>query len=280
MNHPSPLRRRSALGAMACVSLTVCLVTTATAGAASPTGMPGGFGASGSVAAISGTSMEVQSQQSGQTTVNWTASTTFSRTVTTSLAAVRVGDCVTATGTSTKGTITAKAVTVATAQSGTCARTGGFGGAGGATPGGAKGFAPPSGSGNRPEGGSGSGGGAPTGGARGVAPGMGNVGFASGKVTKVSGKSLVLSGFSSQAPGKKPTGKSTKAIPVTVKVTGATTYTGSETAAASDLAVGDCVTAAGKTSTTGSVAASTIRITSSGKKSCTAGRFPGAAQGG
>jgi hypothetical protein len=109
---------------------------------------------------------------------------------------------------------------------------------------------------------------------------LANFGFASGKVTKVSGKTLVLSGFSSQALGKKPTSKSTKASPVTVKVASSTTYSKSQTAAASDLAVGDCVTAAGKTSTTGAVAASTIRITSTGKKSCTTGGFPGAPSGG
>ena len=81
MTRPSPLRRPSALGAIACIAIGACLATAGVAGAASPGGAPGGLGASGSVAAISGTSMEVQSQQSGQTTVNWTASTSFSQTV-------------------------------------------------------------------------------------------------------------------------------------------------------------------------------------------------------
>ncbi len=43
-------------------------------------------GASGSVAAITGSSMEVQNQQTGQVTVSWTSSTTFSKTVTLSAA--------------------------------------------------------------------------------------------------------------------------------------------------------------------------------------------------
>jgi hypothetical protein len=36
------------------------------------------------------------------------------------------------------------------------------------------------------------------------------------------------------------------------------------------LAVGDCVTAFGTTATTGAVSASTVRITSTGGKSCSA----------
>jgi hypothetical protein len=110
---------------------------------------------------------------------------------------------------------------------------------------------------------------------------LANFGFASGKVTKVSGNSLVLSGFSSGSLGKKPTTKkSVKAVPVNVKVTSSTTYTTTQTAAASDLAVGDCVTALGNTASTGSVTASTVRITSTGGKSCTTSGFPGGPTGG
>jgi hypothetical protein len=109
---------------------------------------------------------------------------------------------------------------------------------------------------------------------------LANFGFATGKVTKVSGQSLVLSGFSSGTLGTKPTKKSSKAVPVNVKVTGSTSYTTSQAAAASDVAVGDCVTALGNTATTGAVTASTVRITSTGGKSCTTSGFPGGATGG
>jgi hypothetical protein len=44
--------------------------------------------------------------------------------------------------------------------------------------------------------------------------------------------------------------------------------------------VGACVTALGSTATTGAVTASTVRITSTGGKSCTTSGFPGAATGG
>jgi hypothetical protein len=89
----------------------------------------------------------------------------------------------------------------------------------------------------------------------------------------------VLSGFSLATVGKTPPKGSTKAKPVTIKLTGSTTYTTSQATTASALAVGDCVTAAGSTATTGAVTASTIRIMSTGGKSCTSG-FPGAATGG
>ena len=72
--------------------------------------------------------MEVQNQQSGQVTVSWTASTRFSQTVTVP-AAVAVGDCVTATGSSSSGAIVATAVTISQPSStGSC--TLGFGGRG------------------------------------------------------------------------------------------------------------------------------------------------------
>jgi hypothetical protein len=90
----------------------------------------------------------------------------------------------------------------------------------------------------------------------------------------------VLSGISSTATGKKTAKKGTKASPVKIKVTSSTSYTESRTATASDLAVGDCVTAAGSTATTGAVTASTIRIMSTGGKSCTTTGFPGGRTGG
>ena len=61
-----------------------------TAGAASTPPGPAGS-ASGSVASITGTSMEVQSASAGQTTVNTTPSTTFSQTLTATQSALASG---------------------------------------------------------------------------------------------------------------------------------------------------------------------------------------------
>ena len=59
-------------------------------------GRPGGGmpGASGEVAAVSGTTAQVQSQASGQVAVSWTGDTTFTQQVDATLADVTVGSCV------------------------------------------------------------------------------------------------------------------------------------------------------------------------------------------
>ena len=58
--------------------------------------------ATGSVAALSASSMEVQNANSGQTTVSWTPTTQFSKNVTETVSSLAPGDCVTATGTASK----------------------------------------------------------------------------------------------------------------------------------------------------------------------------------
>src|SRR5580658_9985067 len=107
---------------MAALCTSVVLGMGAAAGAATS---PPGAGASGSVASISGTTMEVQSASEGQTTVSWTPSTTFSETATQTLSAVAVGDCLTVTGTpskKSKTTVAARSITISKAtSSGTCA---------------------------------------------------------------------------------------------------------------------------------------------------------------
>ncbi|MGO9457364.1 MAG: DUF5666 domain-containing protein [Acidimicrobiales bacterium] len=290
-----------ALAAMVVASLTAG----GTAGAAPQNSTSGrrfgpGPGAFGSVAAISGTSMEVQNASTGQTTVDWTSSTTFTQNATVSVSSITAGDCVTVTGTSSKGTITAKTVAIRQAGSSSgCTPTGGpgsFRGTGGA---GGGSFRPPSGStgGNFPHRAT-----AQAGGYRRAFPGAGDTGFASGKVTMVASTTLTLSGISSAAFGKetakaaaqaKTTGSSgksknaksdptaPKATTVHVKLASSTTYTETQPAAASSLAVGDCVAATGTSSTNGSVSASTVAITSTGGQSCTVGfGFGGAAAGG
>ena len=110
-------------------ALVAAAALSSAAGAATTTPPNGGFGASGSVAALnaSSSSMEVQNANSGQTTVSWTSTTQFSKTVTKAVGALG-GECVTVTGTpskKSKTTIAARSITVTSAtSSGSCA---GFG---------------------------------------------------------------------------------------------------------------------------------------------------------
>jgi Domain of unknown function (DUF5666) len=290
-----PAVRAAALGA---VVLATLAVAGSSAGAAGTTtgGNPGRTfpGAVGSVAAISGSSMEVQNPETGQTTVEWTADTTFTQTESVSIAAVAKGDCVTITGTSAKKAITAKTVAISTPPaSGTCPGIGGVPGGGLRGPYGT----PPQGSfahrGTFPK--------------RGTFPNHGSgthkgfdfrgIGFAGGKVTRVATKTMTISGFSSASfskPKKTKSKKSSsstsskshrtarpKATTVHVKVTSSTTYTEVQAATAANLADGDCVTASGTSASNGTISASTIRITSSGGQSCTSGfgAIAGAAPG-
>jgi Domain of unknown function (DUF5666) len=235
-------------------------------------------GASGSVAAITGSSMEVQNQQAGQVTVSWTSSTTFSKTVTLSAANVAAGDCVTVTGSTSTGTLVANSVTVSKpTSSGSC--TNGFGAR---RPGGGAGFP----GGTAPNGGS-----RPTGSSLPNAPsgsaprGASGFSFTSGKVTSVTPATMVIYGFSSSGfSGTRGTQSSTPptSIPstsVNIELQNSTTYSETQSTAASSLAVGDCVSAVGSTDSTGAVTARTVRITSTGGQTCSSG-FGGFARGG
>jgi hypothetical protein len=260
-----------------------------TAGAATRTNPP--IGASGSVAALNGTSMEVQNPSSGQTTVNWTSTTLFSKTVSESVSAITVSDCVTATGTvskKSKTTVAARDITVSTPNSnGACGGTslngrsssdGGIG-AGGPPAGGPE-FRTGSGGANLPKGAS-----------SGHFPRqLASLSIASGKVTAVTGSTITVSGIS-LSPGNLPRstkGKSTK--PSTPKVqtlkittTSSTPVSATQAAASTDLAVGDCVSAFGPATTNGAVTASTVHIISTGGSNCMGGlvtQTPGGPGGG
>ena len=118
-------------GAVALVAAT--RIVSAAGAATTPANAP--IGATGSVAAMTGSTMEVQNPSSGQTTVNWTSTTTFSKSVTEAVSSLTVGTCVTVTGTpskSSKTTIAARSISVA-ADSSTGSCTGRFrpGGRGG-----------------------------------------------------------------------------------------------------------------------------------------------------
>lgn len=212
-------------------------------------------GATGELAAIEGTTLQVQSSTE-QTAVTYTARTTFTDTVRATAADVVVGSCVmvrddaprpsassTPDPSATRPTtITAVSVSVTQAENGLC--TGGVGGPGGGgglqgTP--PPGFAPPSGAPN------------------GVAFRGGGFGGANGKVVSKSGTGFVVE---STLPGQ------TTSMRTTVTTTGTTTYTAQKKASASALKVGECVTARGRADSTGTVAATSIAIRPKTGTSC------------
>ncbi|HEX3793737.1 MAG TPA: hypothetical protein VHV57_04480 [Acidimicrobiales bacterium] len=279
--------------------LSVMLVAAVTSGSAEAATPARGGVASGQVASLAGTSMEVQDPTSGQTTVDWTGTTTFSQTVTEAVSALTAGECVTVIGTpakKSKTTLAARSITVSAASSTGACTTGAAGaaGAGGFPGGGAAGrFGGGAGGGTPPAGGFGGGGAAGTrtgAGAGGAGRGTfksGSFGFATGKVTAVSGSKVSVSGIVASGftpPTKANAKKKTKVkAPKTqkLKITTSKTTTVSETKAAAStaLVVGDCVSAFGPQSTTGAVTATTVRITSTGQKTCTTG-FGGRGFGG
>ncbi|HEX3981529.1 MAG TPA: DUF5666 domain-containing protein [Acidimicrobiales bacterium] len=278
----------SALG-LAAVVLAACgsssaSTTTSTAASSAAAGRGGASGTrqfpgtSGSIAAINGTSLEVQNATTGQTTVSYTSTTTFDQTVAATGADVTVGSCISAFGKPTSSSskqafgepVTATTVSITQPTSGSC--TGGFGGAGGAGGfgrGGAGGAA-----GGRPAGGEFPGGGSgrrPAGG-RSFRGGAAGFGAASGSVTAVNGSTVTVSEANPQT-------KKTSSVVVTL--TPSTTYTQHTTAAASDLAVGKCATAVGTADTTGAVTARSITISTPGANGCSTGfgGFRGGAAG-
>jgi hypothetical protein len=186
--------------------------------------------------------MQVQSQQAGQVAVAWTSSTTFSQPVTTSLSAIKVGDCVVATApTGSSTSFTATTMSVSTPVNGQC---GGAGGGPGARPGG----------GQRPSG-------APSG-----VPGRTGA-FATGTVSSVSGSTLVIA---ARQPGS--TGSTTNR---TVTVGSATQITTQQPTTSQSVKVGLCVTAQGSADSTGTVAATSVRISNPVNGQCAAGGFGG-----
>jgi hypothetical protein len=194
--------------------------------------------------------------------------------VTLAASAVAVGDCATVIGSTSKGKVTARSVTISQPSSGTCT-PGAFRNGRAGTGSGAGGFAPGGGGLRSP-------GASPGNGARRFA-GLANSGFASGRVTSVSPRALVLTGVASSgltgagakakstSPGKKAQQPALRTTTVHVKLASSTTYSETQPAAASNLSLGDCVTATGSSDSTGAVAAATVRITSTGAQTCTTG---------
>jgi hypothetical protein len=245
--------------------------TVASPGGQAATGAGNFPGAFGSVAALSGSTMEVQNATTGQTTVSWTSTTSFVETVTETEAALTPGVCATVTATNANGKLTARSITIsAPSSSGTCAdrRGAGAGGVFTRPPG-----TPPSGSVSPSS---------IPGGTRSAGPG--NFSLTSGKVVSASGSALVLYGTTlSGGLGRRTASSSTTTVPasdITVTLASATSYTEQKTVTAASLAVGDCVAATGTADDTGAVAARTVRITSTGGQDCSSAFVGGFGGGG
>ncbi len=261
-----------AIALAACSTSSSASTTSSTA--AHPGGATGGAarpfpGASGTIAAINGNSLEVQNPRTGQTTVTYTTATTFDQTVVANSGDVTMGVCISAfgkpaTGSSTGGRfgvpVTATSVSIAEPVSGSCSSgSGGFRGdaASGAPPGGP---GPGGTSGEQPPG---------PGQFRGRVPGQ--FGAASGLVTAVDGSQVTVS------ETNRSTGASTSVV---VTLTAATTFTQRTAASPSDLAVGKCTQATGTADATGAITARSITVSTPGANGCAArlggpGRFGG-----
>jgi hypothetical protein len=231
-------------------------------------GFPGGGrvpGTYGLIAAVDGTTAQMQTQQDGQVAVSWTGTTTFTQEVKVPVSGIKAGDCVVArsdTGDSTASAIRATTISVTAAVNREC--TSGFGGGfgGGQRP---SGFPT---DGSRPSG-------FPTGARPSGAPTF-TGSFVTGAVKSVSGSTIVVAArdFTSGSPG------STATIDKTVTVDAKTTITAQQKASAKAVQVGRCADAQGKSDDTGAVTATSIAITDPVDGACFArggfGRRPGA----
>ncbi len=262
-------------GLAACTSGATSPASTSAATAAPTgrgTGGPNGQGGgqrqpvvTGLVAAVSGTTMQVQSATK-QTAVTWTPTTAFTKQASATLADVTVGACVVARAasgatTAADGSVTAGTVQITPAATdGTCAgRVGGFGGG----PGG-----PPSG---MPSG-------APTAAPSGGRDGQGGVGGfgAFGKVVAADATGFSVEETLRPAATDRPTTTTT----VRVHTSGSTAYSKVGAAAAGDVKVGLCASANGQTGETGTMTATTVLLRDPVNGSCTPAVGAGGPTGG
>jgi hypothetical protein len=271
--------------------------TTATPGSAgggAASGARGFPGATGLLAQIDGTTLQVQGTDT-QTAVTYSAKTTFTNTVAAKLSNVVVGVCVqarsassasgtggtgsTAAPSATAGTLVAVSVEISPAVNGSCSTVGGL------RRGGTRSFGA-TGERTRPAGTPDPGRtqGPGEGANRAGGNGFGGLG-AFGKVTAVGGAGFTVESSRPQTSTAN-TAVPTTAVPSTpvpttqtVKTSSATTYTRTEAATAKALAVGLCVTAMGKADDTGSIAATSITLRSAQNGSCSSG-FGGRGPGG
>jgi hypothetical protein len=212
-------------------------------------------GVSGLLAAIQGTTLQVQGTSS-QTAVVYTSATTLTATVPAKSTDVAVGDCVAVRSAATNGgspatAVTATSVTLSAPVAGSCAPGGGAGGQGGRPN-----FARPSGApaGVRPSG------------APGAGRGFGGGAF--GKVTALSGTGFTVASSGGQQPGASPNASTS---PIVVTTTSTTAFTKQQAATAAALKVGVCVTARGAQDASGTVTATNIAVRPAVNGTCSNG---------
>ena len=201
--------------------------------------------ASGLVSSMSRSSIVVQNARTGSpVTVDWSSSTTFDQTVTASASELAVGDCVEVLGTSgSSGSASARTVSISMPTSAGCTRSGGFSG--------------------RPPGGGGAG-------------GFGGGGFGGGGLpfTSAFGTTTSIGNGSLTVKGTSSSGSTT----TTFSYDSTTSFTKVQSAKASSVTSGQCATAYGSSSSSGSVAASTITLRPPGPNGCSG--FGGGGGGG
>ena len=231
--------------------------------------------ASGQIAYISGDTLEVRNQATGQTTVKITAKTAITATVAVTLKAVAKGSCITASGTKAKnGALDASTVTLVAANGGKCG--GGFRAPAGR---GRGNFPPRTTSNSTPR--------------RQFTP-PANAATAFGKVTGVSGSKVTVDGttFSLSAANRSSSSKKATSTTVprpkelTVDVGSKTKYLKTGAGSAKSLKVGECATAFGSTNSIGAVTATRLSVSPATSGSCGFGGgffgfggFGGAARG-
>jgi hypothetical protein len=238
----------SLLGLTACSAAAPTSAPTRAAGTGAPTGGGGQRpGVSGTIAAASDGLLQVQST-STQTAVSYTSSTTIRQQVTGTLADVTAGVCIVATSAASGSPATS--VRISPSTDGGCA--GGFGGRGGGASAGPRPTARPT-----PDASHRAGGGAGAGRFSGA--------FATGVVSQVSGDTITL--------------QSAQGSDSTVTVGSSTVFTTTQTATASALAVGQCVTAQGTADQSGGFAATALTVSAPVGGTCTGG-FGGGRRGG
>jgi hypothetical protein len=254
-------------------------------GAGDPSGARRFPGASGLVAEVDGTTLQVQGATS-QTAVTWSATTRFTSEVAARRADVRAGLCVMVRSAQAPGqgrtptaptSLTAQTLTISQPVGGTCEAAFARGGPG-------RGVGAPGGqTGGPASGGPATGGAQRTGGTNGGRGFGGGFGGAFGTVTAVSAngftvRSAVPTRLGGSSASASPTSGTTAATRVVTVVTNSqTTYLKTVVVTASAARVGTCVTALGTADETGAIAATSIAVRPAQNGSCTGG--PGRAPG-
>jgi hypothetical protein len=222
-------------------------------------GRTGPPGADGKVAAVDGSTAQVQNQMTGQVAVSWTSATTFTKQVSTTKAAVTTGTCVMVEPAQGSAGDSATAVTAASVRilpktNGSCTPALRGGGPqvqqnGGGPPAGGSAEGPGSSPGSGPAGGG--------------RPGRNQLrGFgAFGEVTGVTASGFTVSATMPTGGTGSGTGSGTRTSTVRVTTSPSTTYTTTAKAAASDVKVGVCLRAEGTADSTGAISARTIAVT-------------------